>query len=314
LRLDWFGFAMLSLAIGALQMMLDRGEQLDWFGSAEIVVEALVAAVAFYMFLVHMLMAENPFISPDLFRNRNFVAGISFIFMIGIVLLTTLALLTPFLQDLLGYPVLTAGLMMAPRGLGTMIGMLFVGQIINRVDTRVLILAGLGLTAWALWDMTGFTPDVSQATIVRTGIVQGLGLGLVFVPMSTLTFSSLPAARIPEAAGLYNLMRNIGSSIGISITSSLLVSNTQVNHSEIAGGITAVNPLLRAPAVETWWSPFTAAGRAALDAEVTRQATTIAYIDDFKLLMVVTLLAVPLILILRRPERAAASPPAATAE
>ena len=302
LRLDWFGFAMLSIAIGAMQMMLDRGEQLNWFGSTEIIAEAIISGLAFYLFLTHMFTAESPFVSPGLFRDLNFCAGVSFIFIVGVVLLTTLALLTPFLQDLMNYPVLTAGLMLAPRGIGTMAAMLLVGRLIGKVDTRLLILAGLALTAWALWDMTGFTPDVSETTLVWTGIVQGLGLGFMFVPLSTVTFSTLPASRIPEAAGLYNLMRNIGSSVGISITAALLDQHTQISHAEIAAGITATNPLLRAPGVETLWSPYTAAGRAALDAEITRQATTIAYIDDFKLLMFVTLVAVPLLFLLRRPK------------
>jgi MFS transporter, DHA2 family, multidrug resistance protein len=309
-RFDWFGFTMLSVAIGALQMLLDRGQELDWFSSPEIIAEAVAAALAFYLFLVHIFTAANPFISPSLFRDRNCFAGLSFIFMIGIVLLTTIALLTPFLQILMGYPVMTAGIMLAPRGVGTMIGMLVVGRLVGKLDTRALILAGLALTAAALWQMTGFTPDVSEATIVETGIVQGLGLGLIFVPLSVVTFSTLSPIRIPEAAGLYNLMRNIGSSIGIAVTMSLLDRHTQISHSEIAAGVTAANPLFRAPAILHFWSPFSAAGRAALNAEITRQATTIAYIDDFKLLMLVTLLAMPLVPLLRRPGRAQAAQPA----
>ncbi|MBV9860225.1 MAG: DHA2 family efflux MFS transporter permease subunit [Alphaproteobacteria bacterium] len=301
-RLDWLGFALLSVSIGALQLVLDRGEQLDWFGSTEIIAEAIASGLAFYLFLVHIATADNPFVSPALFRDRNFCAGLCFIFMVGVVLLTTLALLTPFLQDLMNYPVLTAGLMLAPRGVGTMAGMLMVGRLIGMVDTRAIILFGLALTAWALWDMTGFTPDVSEATLVRTGVVQGLGLGFIFVPLSAVTFSTLAPSRIPEAAGLYNLMRNIGSSIGISVTATLLDQHTQISHSEIAAGITATNAQLNAPGVASWWSPYTAAGRAALDAEITRQATTIAYIDDFKLLMYVALLALPLLLLLRKPQ------------
>src|SRR6266404_5642590 len=178
-RLDWFGFATLSLAIGATQMMLDRGEQLDWFGSTEIIVETAIAVLAFYLFLVQMMTSWHPFVSPQLFKDRNFVTGLIFIFLIGIILLATLALLTPFVQNLMGYPVVTAGIVMAPRGVGTMLAMLVVGRLVGRVDSRLLILIGLGLTAWSLSDMTGFTTDVSQSTIMITGLIQGAGLGFI---------------------------------------------------------------------------------------------------------------------------------------
>ena len=306
-RFDWFGFLLLSLAIGALQLLLDRGEELDWFGSSEIIALALVAAVASYMFLVHMLMAPRPFLSAAVFADRNFLAGVTLIFVLGIVLFTTLALLAPFLQTMMNYPVLTAGVMLAPRGIGTMLAMLAVGRLVGKLDTRALILFGLALNAVALYQMTGWTPAVSEAAVIETGVVQGFGLGFVFVPLSAATFSTLPPARIPEAAGVYNLMRNIGSSIGISLSMAWLVSNTQINHAEIGAGVTAANPLFRAPAIAHFWSPLTAQGRALLDAEISRQALTIAYIDDFKVLMLVTLAAMPLLVLLRRPRRA---PPA----
>ncbi len=135
-------------------MMLDRGEQLDWFGSTEIIAEAAIAALALYLFLVQMFTTWHPFVSPQLFKDRNFVTGLIFIFLIGIILLATLALLTPFVQNLMGYPVVTAGMVMAPRGVGTMLAMLVVGRMVGRIDARLLILIGLGLTAWSLWDMT----------------------------------------------------------------------------------------------------------------------------------------------------------------
>jgi MFS transporter, DHA2 family, multidrug resistance protein len=311
LRFDWFGFLALSLATGALQMMLDRGQELDWFGSSEIVALAVVAAVAFYIFLVHMFLSDRPFLTPAVFADRNAVVGFAFMFMVGIVLLTTLALLAPFLQTLLGYPVVTAGILLAPRGVGTMLAMFLVGRLVGKADTRALILVGLALTALALYQMTAWTPAVSQAAIVETGIIQGFGLGFIFVPLSTVTFSTLPPARIPEAAALYNFLRNIGSSIGIAVSMSLLVGNTQQNHAEIGAVVTAANRLFRAPAIARFWSPFTLHGRAALDAEITRQATTIAYLDDFKLLMIVTLVTMPFIFLLRPPRRRSALAPAA---
>lgn len=305
-KLDWFGFGMLSLGIGALQMMLDRGEQLDWFGSTEVIIEAALAGAGFYLFLVQMLTAERPFVSPRLFRDQNFATGLVFIFMVGIILLATLALLTPYLQNLMGYPVLTAGIVLGPRGIGTMLSMFMVGRLIGRVDARLLILSGLLLTALALWEMTGFTPDVSQMTIIRTGFIQGAGLGLIFVPLSTLTFSTLAPSDRTDATGLFSLMRNIGSSIGISIVSSLLSSNIQTNHAEIAAHVTPYNPLFRLPEVARLWNPMTAGGQAAINAEINRQSTIIAYADDFKLMMIVAIVSIPLLLLLRRPARAKA--------
>jgi DHA2 family multidrug resistance protein len=309
LGFDWFGFATLSLAIGALQMMLDRGEQLDWFSSHEILAEAAISALAFYLFLVHTFTTERPFIDPRLFGDRNFATGLVFIFIVGVILLATLALITPFLQSLLGYPVLTAGLVMAPRGIGTMVGMLLVGRLINRIDARWLIAAGFALTAISLWEMTGFNIDVGRAAIVRTGIVQGMGLGFIFVPLSTITFSTLEPHLRTAATSLYSLMRNLGSSIGISLVIWLLGRNTQVLHAQLGEHVTPFDAFLRhLPAP---WDLATAAGRAALDAEITRQALTIAYLNDFRLMMLVALATLPFVFLLRRAGHRAAAPAAA---
>ena len=246
-KLDWFGFGTLSLTIAALQVMLDRGEQLDWFGSGEIVVEAIIGASAFYLFLVHTFTAPEPFVRPSLFRDRNFTAGILFIAIVGLTYYASLALQPPYLQDLMNYPIVTAGLVMGPRGVGTMGAMLVVGKLIGRVDTRALLGIGLGLTAWSFYAMTGWTPDVSQMTIIIVGVIQGIGLGFLFVPLSVVTLSTLSPELRAEGAGLYSLSRNIGSSVGISVVNSLLTTNTQVNHADIAQHVTAVNRMLRGP-------------------------------------------------------------------
>ena len=246
-KLDWFGFGALSLTIAALQVMLDRGEQLDWFGSSEIVVEAIIGASAFYLFLVHTFTAPAPFARPSLFRDRNFTAGIVFIAIIGLTYYASLALQPPYLQDLMNYPIVTAGLVLGPRGVGTMGAMLVVGRLIGKVDTRALLGAGLGLTAWSFYAMTGWTPDVSQMTIINVGVIQGIGLGFLFVPLSVVTLSTLSPELRAEGAGLYSLSRNIGSSVGISVVNSLLTTNTQVNHAEIARHVTAVNRIFSDP-------------------------------------------------------------------
>ncbi len=308
-RFDWFGFALLSLAIGALQLMLDRGETKDWFSSGEIMLEAVISGLCLYLFLVHMMTAKRPFIEPGLFKDQNFAAGLVFIFLVGIVLLATLSLLPPFLQNLMGYPVLTTGYVLAPRGLGTMISMFLVGGLVTRVDTRLLILTGLGLTAYSLWEMAGFTTEVSTWTLVQTGIVQGLGLGFMFVPLSTITFATLAPHYRNEATAMFSLMRNIGSSIGISIVVTLLAQNTQINHATLAEQATPFNPMFHLPQVAHAWGLGESAGLAALNHEITRQAATIAYLNDFRLMMYLMLVAIPLLLLLRSPRRK--TPPAA---
>jgi MFS transporter, DHA2 family, multidrug resistance protein len=300
-KLDWLGFAALSIAIGALQILLDRGEQKDWFGSGEIWIEAIVAASALYVFLVHTFTSDEPFVRPALFGDRNFAAGVLFIGVIGLTYYASLALQPPYLQDLMNYPVVTAGLVTGPRGIGTMVVMLVVGRLMGRLDTRVLLSIGLGLSAWAFYTMTNWTPDVSQAEIVAVGVMQGAGLGFLFVPLSSVALATLPAERRTEGAGLYNLSRNIGSSIGISVVNALLTANTQFNHAEIAAHVTAVNRSLENPTIAQFWNPVTAAGRAALDAAITQQAQIIAYVDDYKLLMIATIAMIPLLIAFKKP-------------
>ena len=307
-KLDWFGFGSLSLAIGAAQVLLDRGEELDWFGSGEIVMEAIVAASALYLFLVHTFTAAEPFVRPSLFRDRNFAAGSLFVAIVGLTYYASLALQPPYLSNLMNYPIVAAGLVLGPRGLGTMGAMMVVGKLIGRVDTRILLGIGLGLTSGSFYAMTGWTPDISQETIIVVGLIQGVGLGFLFVPLSAVTLSTLPPAQRAEGAGIYSLSRNIGSSVGISVVNSLLTQNTQINHAEIAQHVTAVNRAFEDPMIAQFWNPVSAAGRAALDAVVTVQAQIIAYIDDYKLLMVATLAVIPLLIVFKKPSAGGSEP------
>jgi DHA2 family multidrug resistance protein len=300
-KLDWFGFGALSIAIGAMQILLDRGEELDWFGSGEIVTEAIIAGGALYLFLVHTFTAREPFVRPSLFRDRNFTAGALFGVIVGLTYYASLALQPPYLQNLMNYPIVTAGLVQGPRGLGTMACLILVGRLVGRVDTRLLLAIGLGLTAWSFYVMTGWTPDVSKTTIIAVGVVQGVGLGFLFVPLSVATLATLAPEFRAEGAGFSTLARNIGSSVGISVVNSLLTTNTQVNHAAIAQHVTAVNRMFEDPMIARFWNPLTAAGRAALDAMVTRQAEIIAYIDDYKLLMIATLAVIPLLVVFTKP-------------
>jgi DHA2 family multidrug resistance protein len=287
--------------------MLDRGEQLDWFASKEILVEALIAGSAFYIFVAHIVTARAPFLRPALLRDRNFTAGTFFGTILGLTFYASLALQPPYLQNLMGYPILTTGLVLAPFGLSLMVASMLVGRLMGKVDTRVLLGLGLGFIAWSFYLRLGWTPDVSAGAIVASGALQGVGLGTIFVPLSITALSSLPADVRAQGAGFYTLARNLGSGIGIAVVNALLVHNIQANHADISGYVTATNLGFSDPSVARLLSPFTAAGRAALDATVTRQAQVIAYMDDYKLLMIATLAMFPLLLVFRPPAADAAS-------
>lgn len=296
---DWFGFGALSLSVGALQLMLDRGEQLDWFSSVEIMVEASLAVLGLYLFIVHSVTTERPFLDRRLFRDPNYATSLIFTFLVGIILLATVAVLTPFLQNLMGLPITTAGLVLGPRGIGTMAAMLVIGRLVNVVDPRLLLALGFALLAASLWEMTGFTADVALSTIVTNGALQGIGLGLIWVPLSTIAFSTLTPALRTQGAALVSLIRNLGSSTGISIMIYLLGRNTHVSHAELVERITPFDGPLRALPPSSPWTLDSATGLALLDQEIQRQAATIAYINDFYLLMVVALIAMPLLVFLR---------------
>jgi DHA2 family multidrug resistance protein len=298
-RLDWTGFVSLSIAIAALQVMLDRGQELDWLSSKEIVAEAIIAASAFYVFLVHIFTAREPFLRPALFRDRNFTAGVLFVAIVGLTFYASLALQPPYLQDLMNYPVITAGFVMGPRGIGTMGAMMIVGKLMGRADTRLLLAVGLGLSAWSFYLMTGWTPDVSSWTVIWVGVIQGVGLGFLFTPLSVVSLATLPPSVRPEGAGFYNLARNVGSSIGISIVGALLTRTTQANHAALTQYVTAVNRQFGNPVVAQTLNPFTPSGRAALDALITQQSQVIAYIDDYKFLMIATLAVIPLLVVFK---------------
>lgn len=298
-QFDVFGFACLSLGLGALQMMLDRGENQDWFHSREIIIECVLAGLGFYWFIAHIFTSKQPFIEPAIFKDRNFSVGILFIFIVGIILLATMALLPPFLQSLLGYPVIDVGLVMAPRGLGVMIAMLLVGRLAGKVDARIQVGVGLCLTAFSLWEMAQFNLDVGYGEIIISSMIQGFGLGCVFVPLSTMTFSTLDARYRNEGTALYSLSRNIGSSIGISVVISQLQQHTQKNHAAFADYITPFSVPLKQAIENGVWNIHTTSGLVMLNNEVSRQAATLAYLQDFRLMMWIALAALPLIIYLR---------------
>ncbi len=307
---DWIGFATLSLFIGVFQLMLDRGESQAWFESNEILIEALIAGAAAYLFLAHTATAEKPFVPPALFKDWNFTLGVIFMFVIGILLLASVALITPFVQNVMGYPVLSAGFLLGTRGLGTMAAMMVVGRLLSFIDARILIGLGMALSAISLYMMTGITPDISVFTIVWTSVLQGIGLGLVFVPLNTVSFATLPAQLRTEAASMWTLIRNMGSSIGVSIVIAQLTSGTTMMHARLSELVTPFNAGFQLTP-NALLDPSTPEGVAMIDRLVTGQATTIAYQNDFLLMTLMGLFCLPLILAFKGPKRNAAPVPAA---
>jgi MFS transporter, DHA2 family, multidrug resistance protein len=309
LRFDWIGFGVLAIGLGGLQMMLDRGQTKDWFSSTEIITEAVLAGLGIYLFVVHVCTAEKPFIPAAIFRDRNFAAALLVMFSVGMLLLATSALMAPWLQNLGNYPVAAAGVIMAPRGIGTMATMMIAGRLANRVDPRLLMALGIGLLCYSLWQMTYWTPDVSQWTIIWNTIIQGAGLGFVFIPLQVIAFTTLSPEMRTDGTALLSLFRNAGSAIGVSICEALLARNTQVEHSVLAA---FANPFNRAldggGAVHRMLGPATAHGAALLDSVINQQAQIIAYIDDYRFMLLVSVPSVLLLLLMRRPGAAAAPP------
>lgn len=298
-KFDLYGFALLGICIGCLQLMLDRGQSQNWFSSPEIVIECLLTLLTGYMFIVHAFTHSHPFIDPEMFKDRNFTVGMVFIFIVGVILLTSMSLLPPFMQDLMGYPVVTVGSVLAPRGFGTMGAMLIVGKLSGKVDARYMITLGLLLIIFSLWEMTHFTPDVTSFDIIWTGVVQGAGLGFLFVPLSTVTFATLNPKFRNEGTAMFSLLRNIGSSIGISVVTTVLAQRLQANHAAFSEYMTPFNLGLNLAQQKGALAIQSTQGLAALDQLVNKQALTLAYLQDFRLIMWVTICALPLVLLIK---------------
>ena len=294
---DVTGFALLTVAVGAFQLMLDRGEVEGWFESTEIVVEAVIAGLCCYGFVVHSWTADKPFLDLSLLRDRNYGIGVLLIFLINLMMLATLALLPAFLQGLLGYPIVETGYLMMPRGLGTMMAMLVVGRISGTIDARLIVTVGLLLTSLSMWEMSRFNMNVDEHAIIVTGALQGFGMGLIFSPLSAMTFSTLAPHLRTDGATVFSLLRNLGSSIGVSVMIAMLSQGRQLHRSQLVEHVTPFSPALKdAP---EGFGLDTLSGLLRLSEEISRQADMLAYLGDFHLLMLVPLIPLPLVLILR---------------
>jgi DHA2 family multidrug resistance protein len=299
-KFDFFGFGMLTIFIGAFQLMLDRGPTQDWFNSAEVWTEALVAGLALYMFTVHSLTAKNPFFDRALIRDRSFVVASVVGFFLGILLYSSMALLPNLLEVLMGYPVVTTGLVMMPRGLGAFASMFIVGRLVGKVDSRVLVFVGFVLSGVSAWQMSHFSLAMTSWPVITSAVIQGLGTGMIFVPLTTLAFASLSPIYRAEGSSVFTLVRNLGSSAGISIVAALQTRNVEVVHQDLVTHFVPGSATMAAlPAA---MNPATTAGAAALNAEITRQSAMVAYVDDFRLMLIITVCTVPLLFLMKAPK------------
>ena len=300
-KLDFFGFAALGLGVASLQLCLDRGAQLDWFKSTEIWIEVALALLGFWWATIQTATAANSFINREVISDPNFIICTMFGFVVNILLFATLALLPPMLENLMGYPVVTTGIVTAPRGFGTLLSMFIVGRLIGRVDARWIILTGLALTAGSLWRRTHINLEMGSGLVVGAGVVQGFGVGMMMVPLSTLVFATLDPRLRTEAAGLYMLFRSIGSSVGISILEATLTRSIQTNHANLIANVRpdSLNFRLFAP---PGWSLASRQGMAFIDAQVTRQAAMVSYVGCFRIMLLLALVAMPIVLMMRPPK------------
>lgn len=306
-RFDFFGFGMLALSVGALQLMLDRGAENSWFQSTETWIELGLVICGLWVFIVHSMTAKQPFVDLRMFKDFNFSLASVMMLVMGITLFSGLALLPPLLQNLMGYSVVFTGLLMAPRGVATMISMMIVGRLSGKVDARILMLCGAILMSVSLWQMTSFNLQMDYWPVITTGAMQGFGMGLLFVPLSTMAFATiLPKVRA-DATAMFSLVRNMGQGIGISLVSAVLTSMMQVNHAELAERLN-----FSSLAVQTQM-PGLLSGNlqtmAMVNGLVQQQSAILAYLDDFWLMMLLSIGSIPLILMLRGPKKDKAAPP-----
>lgn len=310
---DVFGFSLLAIALASLQLMLDRGQHQDWFSSTEIWIYCALAVCAFWMFAVHIATARQPIFPPIMLRDRNLMTSVFFMFVLGMVLFAAMALLPPLLENLFGYPVVDTGLILAARGVGVFITMGMAGRLVGKVDPRILVGLGFLIAALSLWLMSGWSLEQNWIPFVLNGFIQGLGIGLVFVPLNVLAFGTLPPSYRTEGAAMMNLSRNIGSSIGIAVVTFLLARNVQISHSDLAQHVTS-GSLPADPAMAARFSSLGDAALSVMDGIVNQQAAMIAYLDNFVLMAWASLLAVPFVLLLRKPARRAGAPPPVIAD
>jgi DHA2 family multidrug resistance protein len=298
---DVFGFGLLALGLGAFQLMLDRGQMLDWFDSWEICIEAVLAVTAIYLFVVHIMTAKNPFVSMAVLKDGNFVLSTIIGFFLGVLIYSVLSVLPPMLSELFNHPTLAIGIVMAPRGLGTLFAMLLVGRLINKVDMRVLIAAGMVFSAGSGWLMAQMSLQADDTLVIVSGVFQGIGASLVFVPLSTMAFATLAPRLRNEGAALGTLVRNLGGAAGIAVIQALTVRNSATVEARLTEGARPDNPAVSLLMPDVDFSSLQSLAQ--LHHEITRQALMVAYVDAYWATCIIGLAVAPLVFLLRRPRQ-----------
>jgi DHA2 family multidrug resistance protein len=300
--LDITGFALIGISVASFQLMLDRGQQEDWFSSWEIMVEAGVAIGALWMGIVHLATAKKPLFDRRLFKNRNLVVGMFFMIVVGMSTMAPMALLPPMLQQLFGYPVVDTGLMLAPRGVGVLLSMGLAARLMGKIDTRYIIAVGFLVFALSLRNMAAWSLQMDFWPVIISGFIQGIGMGLVFVPLNSIAFATLGPEYRTDGSSLVNLMRSIGQSGGISLATTMLARNLQQSHADLASHVTANTiPSLDLGTLNQY-GILSDGVFAFADGMINQQAAMIAYLDDFYLMSWISILVVPLVFLLSKPK------------
>jgi DHA2 family multidrug resistance protein len=294
-HLDVVGMLTLVVGLGFIQLMVNRGARLDWFSSPEIVVEAAAGLFLLYIFVVHILTTDKPFLDITMFRDRNFTAGIIMIMSFGLYSFLPLVTLPIFLRNLLNYPVEIIGMMLVPRALGVVIGNLTVVRFMPHLDPRILLLTGLAFVVGASWNISTWTLDVGVWEVAINGVFQGIGNGFLFVTVNALTFATLPDDKRSQGVPLFFLGFNICSSIGIATMFTYWVEATQLTHAVLSESASPLNELFRSGQVPSAWDPKSSVGAATLDSLITRQASLIAFEVSFQVVAIVAALTTPLV-------------------
>ena len=295
---DFFGLTTFMFGVIGLQMVLDRGERMEWFDSAEIWAEAAVSVLGFYLYFVHVLTARAHFLDKALFKDRNFVLSAVMYFAFGFVLLPTIALTSPMLDELLNYPADITGYMAIPRSVALVGALLLTGRVSSRFDNRLVVAGGMALVVYGNWRMLGYSPEMDWRFVVEAGLVQGAGLGVLLPALTKAAFSTLDPALRPEGTVFFNLSRLYGSTIGIALVLTFFYDNTQAMHVALAKDLTPY----RAAADVT--GSMAEPGLARLNDMITGQAALIGVIGQFKVMMIALLIVSPLVLFLRKPRPA----------
>ena len=303
-RLGTIGFVALAVCMSSAQLMMDRGHRLDWFDSFEIIVEATLVVVGVCIFIAHTTISRTPFLNPRMFSNWNFNIGIVMALIMGALSLTTIVLFPSLLQDLRGYPDATVGVLVAARGLGNLISFMIVVQF-TRYNARLALAVGMLLQVWAAWKMTLLDINMTNFDVFWTNFVQGFGFGLAYTPIIALAFSTLPTQLVVQASAVFNLMRNFGASLFISLSVLVLLRSTAENYAGLSAAVSPMNETLRNPGLVGGWAWNTDKGLAALSVEIQRQAEMGGYLNAFVLLAIAAAVGLPFVFLFRDPKRRA---------